>query len=118
MAYEIQTWVDGADGGTPISAERLNHMEAGIADGQNASTPTWETLEGKPDAFAPAAHTHDAGDIGSGTFATARIPSIAQSKVTGLGQALSDLTDAVSAAVARIEALEAALEASEEPTEE
>lgn len=31
MAYEQQTWRDGADGGTPVTAERLNHMEAGIA---------------------------------------------------------------------------------------
>lgn len=30
MAYEPQTWVDGGDGGTPITAERLNHIEDGI----------------------------------------------------------------------------------------
>lgn len=29
-AYEKQTWVDG-DKSTPLSAERLNHMEEGIA---------------------------------------------------------------------------------------
>lgn len=32
MAYSQQTWKDGADGGTPLSAKRLNHMESGIAD--------------------------------------------------------------------------------------
>lgn len=32
MAYSQQTWKDGADGGTPLSAQRLNHMESGIAD--------------------------------------------------------------------------------------
>ncbi len=31
MAYEQQTWQDGADGATPLSAERMNHIEAGIA---------------------------------------------------------------------------------------
>lgn len=30
MAYEKQEWVDG-DKSTPLSAERLNHMEEGIA---------------------------------------------------------------------------------------
>ena|SRR5699024_4513599 len=32
MAYEKQEWKDGEDGGTPISAERLNHIEEGIAE--------------------------------------------------------------------------------------
>lgn len=33
MPYIKQTWVDGSNGGTPISAERLNHMEDGIEAG-------------------------------------------------------------------------------------
>lgn len=28
--YAPQTWVDGIGGGTPVDADRLNHMEAGI----------------------------------------------------------------------------------------
>lgn len=32
MGYTAQTWVDGAAGGTPISAARLNHIEAGLVD--------------------------------------------------------------------------------------
>lgn len=31
MAYEPQVWADGAEGGTPLSAVRLNHVEQGIA---------------------------------------------------------------------------------------
>ena len=31
MAYEPQTWADGPEGGTPITADRLNHVEQGIA---------------------------------------------------------------------------------------
>jgi hypothetical protein len=31
MAYETQSWKDGKDGGTPITAARLNHIEAGVA---------------------------------------------------------------------------------------
>ncbi len=34
MAYEKQQWENGAEGGTPISADRLNHMEDGIADAE------------------------------------------------------------------------------------
>lgn len=30
MAYEKQTWADLREGGTPISASRLNYMEDGI----------------------------------------------------------------------------------------
>lgn len=32
MSYVRQTWVDGESGGTPLSAARLAHMEAGIGD--------------------------------------------------------------------------------------
>lgn len=32
MAYVKQTWVNTPQGGTPLSADRLNHMEDGIAD--------------------------------------------------------------------------------------
>ena len=32
MTYEPQTWADGIAGKTPITAERLNHIEGGIAD--------------------------------------------------------------------------------------
>lgn len=31
MAYEPQVWIDGKEGGTPLSAERLNYIEQGIA---------------------------------------------------------------------------------------
>lgn len=30
MAYEKQTWVDGEDGGTPVTAATLDHIEDGI----------------------------------------------------------------------------------------
>lgn len=30
MGYTAQTWVDGSEGGTPVSAARLNHIEQGV----------------------------------------------------------------------------------------
>lgn len=35
MPYNPQAWADNADGGTPITAARLNYMEAGIAGAQS-----------------------------------------------------------------------------------
>lgn len=32
MAYEPYQWANGEGGGTPITAERLNHIEQGIVD--------------------------------------------------------------------------------------
>lgn len=32
MAYEKQTWKNGEDGNTPLTADRLNHIEDGIAE--------------------------------------------------------------------------------------
>lgn len=45
-------------------------------------------LSGIPLLFAPAAHTHAAGDIVSGVLAVARIPMLAISQTTGLQTAL------------------------------
>lgn len=39
MAYEKQVWKNGEDGGTPITAERLNHIEQGIADKAEKGDP-------------------------------------------------------------------------------
>lgn len=93
MAYEPSTWADGEAGGTPVTATALNKIENGIAD---------------------ADHQHDASDIASGTFAAARIPTLAQSKVTGLQAALDGKQDsgdyATTAALAALEARVAALE--------
>ena len=88
MAYEAQTWVDGVDGGTPITADALNHIEAGVEDAAE-----------KADGAAPASHSHAAGDVTSGTFSVARIPTLSTSKITGLDDALASIT-------ARLEALE------------
>lgn len=50
MAYDPYTWADGPEGGTPIVAERLNHMETGIATAQE----TAETAAGGVGSPGPA----------------------------------------------------------------
>ena len=36
MAYTVQAWNDGPSGGTPVTAARLAHIEAGIAANDDA----------------------------------------------------------------------------------
>jgi hypothetical protein len=40
MPYVQQSWLDGATGGTPVTAARLDHMEAGIAAAAGSSSLT------------------------------------------------------------------------------
>lgn len=95
MAYTPFEWADGEEGGTPITAERLNHIEDGVADAAAAA-----------DGAAPASHEHAADDVSSGTFAAARIPSLAISKITGLQAKITEIEG-------RLDELEAADEPEE-----
>jgi hypothetical protein len=40
MVYTPQTWVDGSSGNTPLSAARLNHVEAGVKDASDRLNTT------------------------------------------------------------------------------
>jgi hypothetical protein len=40
MPYAQQSWLDGSSGGTPVTAARLDHMEAGIAAAAGSSSLT------------------------------------------------------------------------------
>jgi hypothetical protein len=84
MPYIKQTWVDGEDGETPISAARLGHLEDGIGDAHDAvlqlSTDTTAALTGKADttyvdAIGTAAQTPNTivRRDGAGGFAGADI---------------------------------------------
>ncbi len=53
-----------------------------------ATSGAYADLAGVPSSFSPAAHTHAADDIVSGTLATARIPALAISQTAGLQAAL------------------------------
>lgn len=61
MAYDPYEWVDGEEGGTPITADRLNHMEEGIKGA--ASTATWGQVANRPSAFTPSDHNHQIADV-------------------------------------------------------
>lgn len=56
MAYTPFEWADGEEGGTPITAERLNHIEQGIAD--------IELLEGPEGPRGPAGADGEDGAAG------------------------------------------------------
>lgn len=56
MAYSKQTWVNGADGATPISAARLGYIEDGIEAAHTAAA-----------AAASTVHTHVSADITDAT---------------------------------------------------
>lgn len=43
---------------------------------------SWTLVADKPTTFAPSAHTHDAGDVTSGTFSVLRIPNLPANKIT------------------------------------
>lgn len=47
----------------------------------SASSVPWSGVTSKPSTFPPSSHTHAAGDITSGTFSTARIPTITGSMI-------------------------------------
>lgn len=50
MAYSPQPWANRAAGGTPLSAARLNHMEAGIEDADERLTAAEAALAEKADS--------------------------------------------------------------------
>ncbi|RCS81331.1 hypothetical protein [Brachybacterium alimentarium] len=100
MAYEAKTdWKDLPDKSTPVTAAELVRIETGIEEAHDLAEDA-----------APASHKHAADDIDSGTLAAARIPTLAQSKVTGLSAALDEKASAadLAALVARVETLETA----------
>lgn len=79
MAYTPQEWRNG-DPATPLSAERLLHIESGIADAEQPA-PTWATIADKPATFPPATHAHsDKADLVDGKVPTSQIPAIALTK--------------------------------------
>lgn len=78
VEYVKQTWKNKPNVSSPLNADRLNHMEAGIENNSKKIKETvtavneltenkankdhshaWSTITGKPSSFNPASHTHD-----------------------------------------------------------
>lgn len=68
MAYEPYQWHDGEGGGTPITAERLNHIEQGIADVE--LTPGPEGPQGPEGPEGPQGPQGPEGPAGADGFPT------------------------------------------------
>lgn len=87
-------WVDGAAGGTPLSAARLNERDTAIVAA--ADSATWAGVTGKPSTFPPAIGT-------SGTTAKAGNyqPTAANiSDATAVGRSVLTAADAAAARTA------------------
>ena len=91
-----QTYTFGSNAFTSYTDHSTQGYLTTVAFGDITGTPTtlagygitdafdgaYSSLSGIPSTFTPSAHTHAAGDITSGTFATARIPSLDASKIS------------------------------------
>ena len=65
MAYTPFEWADGEEGGTPITAERLNHIENGIAGVELEPGPKGDKGDkGDPGEDGAAGPKGDKGDPG------------------------------------------------------
>lgn len=57
----LNDWQNGASGGTPLSADRLNERDTAIVDA--AKTATWGQVANRPSVFPPADHEHTVADV-------------------------------------------------------
>jgi hypothetical protein len=84
MTYVVQVWADNAAGGTPITADRLNYMEAGIAGagggtgggGTIATVPPGATFTVRKDpvtGFWPASYDGAGAPVYTGGSASAGV---------------------------------------------
>lgn len=45
ISYTPTTWADGADGGTPITAARLNNIEQGVTNATNQANANADSIK-------------------------------------------------------------------------
>lgn len=108
MAYNPQSWVDGAAGGTPLSAARLTTMEAGIEDADSRITAEAAARAAALAALAPVATSGSASDLTTGTIPEARIPSTI-ARDTEVAAAVAALVASAPGALDTLDELAAAL---------
>jgi lysophospholipase L1-like esterase len=92
----MQTWVDGDQGGTPVDAARLTHMEEGIYEAAQTADSALAELE----ALGTAA-LHDVSDFAPASEAAARAAadSNLQDQLDALGEDLQTKADLVAGKV-------------------
>lgn len=70
---------DAAQSTASNALTRKDYVDAQVATRAASShTHAWSEITSKPSTFTPSAHTHDAADTVSGTFAAARLPVATQ----------------------------------------
>lgn len=92
MPYTRTVWEDHPSTATNVNATRLNNMEQGIVDAQNAVTSV-DARTGAitlNDLYSAVGHAHAGTDITSGTVAAARLPDAAAGS-KGIIQLAGDL---------------------------
>lgn len=100
MAYTEQTWADGPSGGTPITADALNHIEGGIAAAAAAAAaPTsWSAVTGKPAVIAAGANQSEARSaIGAGTSSLAIGTTASTAKAGNYTPSTSEVSNSLKA---------------------
>lgn len=87
MAYEKQTWNNG-DAATPLSAERLNHIEDGIANVELTPGPQGPAgppgADGADGAKGAKGDKGDKGDPGADSPITQAVFDALEARVTAL----------------------------------
>lgn len=87
MAYEKQTWNNG-DATTPLSAERLNHIEDGIANIELTPGPQGPPgADGTDGAKGAKGDKGDKGDPGADSPITQAVFDALEARVTALESA-------------------------------
>lgn len=90
MAYEKQTWNNG-DAATPLSAERLNHIEDGIANIELTPGPQGPAgppgADGTDGAKGAKGDKGDKGDPGADSPITQAVFDALEARVTALEDA-------------------------------
>ena len=90
MAYEKQTWNNG-DAATPLSAERLNHIEDGIANVELTPGPQGPAgppgADGTDGAKGAKGDKGDKGDPGADSPITQAVFDALEARVTALESA-------------------------------
>ena len=83
--YIPQTWVDDSVGGTPVSAARLNYMEAGIDTANDTADDAASDVAAAAAAVITAQSTADSATAAAGAAQTTANGAVPKSTVTTKG---------------------------------